>query len=158
MVKERMFAKALELASAFHCGQEDRGGKPYILHPIRVALAGQTMDERIVGVLHDVVEDTHCTLEDLEEAGFTPKIINAVDALTRREDKETYHEFITRIIGSGRLAVSVKINDMNDNLDPSRLYYLSEEEQQRLKVKYIVERERLRSALRSFPKEEEDGE
>ena len=77
MVKERQLAKALEMASAYHCGQEDDGGYPYIFHPIRVMLAGRTWDERIVGVLHDVIEDTDATLEDLEGLGFDGTVIEA---------------------------------------------------------------------------------
>lgn len=147
MVKERLLAKALEMASAYHCGQEDDGGYPYIFHPIRVMLAGSRWDERIVGVLHDILEDTHCTVEDLEDAGFTPEIIDAVVALTRDEEKETYPEFITRVIRAGRLAITVKLNDMADNLDEKRLFYLPEARQTALRAKYGHERTRLIAAL-----------
>ena len=150
MIKERQLAIALRIAAQAHCGQVDKKGEPYILHPIRVMLAGSTMDERIVGILHDVVEDTHITLEDLEEEGFDDVVINGVHALTRDPQHETYSEFIDRIIRAGRLAITVKLNDMRDNLDPKRMFYLPKEEQMRLKNKYGHEKTKLISALEAL--------
>lgn len=147
MVHERMLAKAIDIAAAAHCGQVDRGGQPYIFHPLRVMMAGRTWDERIVGVLHDVLEDTMVTEEDLEEACFDDTVIEAVKALTRDEEKETYPEFIDRVIDAGIIAIKVKLADMNDNLSPSRMDYLPDEEQKRLHEKYDLQRVKLQNAL-----------
>ena len=147
MVKERMLAKAIEIASSAHCGQEDLGGQPYIFHSLRVMLRGFTWNERIVGVLHDVLEDTSTTLEDLQDAGFDDEILDAVVALTRDEEKETYPEFIDRVIRAGMLAIVVKLNDMEDNMAKERTKNLSQEHQDRLHAKYHDEYIKLMDAL-----------
>ncbi len=80
--------------------------------------AGQTLPEKIVGILHDVVEDTPWTLQQLSEEGFAPEIVNGVDAMTRR-DKESYDEYMQRVQANA-IAVRVKLNDLTDNMDIRR--------------------------------------
>src|SRR5215216_3018494 len=87
---------AIELALKAHRGQVDRGGQPYILHPLRIMTKLDTNTERIIGVLHDVVEDTDITLDDLRQMGYPDAVVDAVDALSRREG-ETYAAFIQRL-------------------------------------------------------------
>lgn len=147
MVNERMLAKAIGIASWEHTGQVDLKGDPYIFHPIRVMLAGITWEEKIVGVLHDVVEDTQITLGDLEAEGFGDPVIDALRALTHDDSTHTYEEYINGVILAGRLAITVKLNDMRDNLDPKRMYYLPMAEQQRLREKYGHQKTRLIAAL-----------
>ena len=72
--------KAKEMAENAHRGQIDKSGKAYIFHPIRVSQMGKTEEERIVGLLHDVVEDTDLTLQDLKDVDFSQEIVEAVDA------------------------------------------------------------------------------
>lgn len=109
--------KAIIIATAAHTGQTDKAGHPYIMHPLRVMLAGETLDEMIVGVLHDVIEDTELTRYDLEEE-FPEHIVEAVEVLTRLEE-ETYFEFVERV-ALHPLALAVKIHDIDDNSDPTR--------------------------------------
>ncbi len=110
---------AIKLATDAHAGQIDKSGEPYILHPLRVMLAMKTDEERIVAVLHDVVEDSAWTCDDLYwQHGFKPEIVQAVAALTRGKD-EDYFDFIRRL-APNPIARSVKIADIRDNLDPSR--------------------------------------
>lgn len=110
---------AIKIAIDAHAGQVDKGGQPYILHPLRVMLSVETDDERIVAVLHDIVEDTTITANDLYWVhGFKPAIMIAVVALTRRQG-EDYFDFIRRCMGNP-LARAVKIADIRDNLDPKR--------------------------------------
>lgn len=110
---------AIKIATDAHAGQVDKGGQPYILHPLRVMLAMETEDERIVAVLHDVIEDTAITANDLYWMhGFKPSIMIAVVALTRGKN-EDYFDFIRRCMGNP-LARAVKIADILDNLDPRR--------------------------------------
>ncbi len=112
--------RAIEIASAAHAGQLDKGGHPYIMHPIRVMLAMPTEEERIVAVLHDVLEDApDWTLARLVAEGFTPAIVSAVCALTKRPD-EPYGDFIARV-ALNPLASRVKVADMRDNMDLSRI-------------------------------------
>ena len=110
---------AIKIATDAHAGQVDKGGQPYILHALRVMLSVETEDERIVAVLHDVVEDTEITANDLYWMhGFKPDIMIAVVALTRGKN-EDYFDFIRRCMGNP-LARAVKIADIRDNLDPKR--------------------------------------
>ena len=82
---------AILLAVQSHQGQRDKGGAPYILHPLRMMLRMRSEVEMIVAILHDVVEDTQHTLVDLQQAGYSEQVLEAVDCLTRR-DGETYEE------------------------------------------------------------------
>ena len=111
--------RAISIAIEAHTGQLDtNNGRPYIEHPFRVMNAGQTLQEKIVGILHDVVEDTPWTLDDLAKEGFSEEILLAIDALTRRDD-ETYDEYLERVKPIP-LAVRVKLNDLSDNMDIRR--------------------------------------
>ncbi len=110
---------AIKLATDAHAGQVDKAGQPYVLHPLRVMLAMKTTDERIVAVLHDVVEDTSWTCDDLYwQHGFKPEIVMAVAALTRGKN-EDYFDFIRRL-APNPIARAVKIADIRDNLDAIR--------------------------------------
>lgn len=111
--------KALEIAYKAHIGQLDKGGSPYILHPVRVALHCQTEDEKIVALLHDVVEDTSITFEDLKAEGVDDRLLEALKCLTK-EEGEDYKAFIERV-STNRLATKVKIQDLKDNMDVTRL-------------------------------------
>ncbi len=111
--------RAIDIAVSAHEGQLDtHNGRPYIEHPFRVMNAGHTLQEKIVGILHDVVEDTDWTLQQLEQEGFTEEIVEAVDAMTRR-DNESYDAYMNRVQGN-KIAVRVKLNDLTDNMDIRR--------------------------------------
>jgi (p)ppGpp synthase/HD superfamily hydrolase len=109
---------AFEIALEAHRGQVDKNRYPYIMHAMRVALRGRFLDETVVGALHDVVEDTSITLDDLRARGATDRQLEAIEALTRKTG-EKYEAFIIRLSGNF-LAVNVKINDLLDNLSPER--------------------------------------
>lgn len=117
---------AIILAAEMHKGQTDKGGNPYILHPLRLMVKAQDERSRIVAVLHDIVEDTVVTLNDLRKRGFDEEVVSAVECVTRR-DGETYDEFINRI-KLNPLARSVKILDIEDNQDVSRLTEVTEQD------------------------------
>lgn len=109
-----MLTRAIEIAVEAHRGQSDKCKEPYILHPLAVMTAMDTHEEKIVAVLHDVVEDTEWTLERLIMAGFTnDSIIDAIDAITKR-DNETYFEYIYRV-KNNPLATKVKLADLKHN-------------------------------------------
>ena len=112
--------RAIEIARQAHSGQLDKAGKDYIDHPLRVMEKGTTEDEKIVGVLHDVVEDSDWTFEMLRAAGFSPNVMFALRHLTKKSENEDYDEFISRVL-KNELAARVKLNDLEDNLDLSRL-------------------------------------
>ena len=107
--------KVLEFAIERHKGQVDKLGNPYIFHPIGVSLQMQTKEEKIVALLHDILEDTNTTIEELKELGLSEEIIKALQLLTR--DKNiTYMEYIEKL-SSNELAKSVKIQDLKNNMD-----------------------------------------
>lgn len=122
--------RAIALAAEAHAGQVDKAGAPYILHPLRLLLAVDTPEERIVAVLHDVVEDTPWTLEALRAEGFTQEVVDAVEALTKRAG-ESYEAFIERV-AANPLARRVKRADLADNLDLGRLPVVTEADLARL--------------------------
>jgi (p)ppGpp synthase/HD superfamily hydrolase len=137
-------AKGLETAIAFaavmHRGQVDKGGEPYILHPLRIMGKMVTREQRIAAVLHDVVEDCDVSLEKIEQM-FGPVIAAAVDALTRREG-ESYMEFIDRAC-TNEIALFVKLADVRDNLDLSRLGRKPTPADKRRTGKYIAAKSRI---------------
>lgn len=110
---------AISIAATAHYGQADKGGQPYILHPLRLMSKFTGQDERIVAVLHDVVEDS--TTYTVEEArnDFGDHIADALDAITKRKN-EPYDAYLERV-AANPLASSVKLADMEDNCDLSRL-------------------------------------
>lgn len=127
--------RAIEIATQAHQGQFDKSGKDYIGHPLRVMEMGGTEEEKIAGVLHDVVEDSDWTFEALEAEGFSQEIIAALKCVTKLSENENYDNFIERV-KKNPLAVAVKINDLTDNMDIRRLPYLSDKDIKRLK-KYL---------------------
>ena len=132
---QQLLSKAISIALKAHEGQFDKAGMPYIGHVMRVMNAGRTMDEKIVGVLHDVLEDTHWTFDMLIAEGFPMHIIDALRCVTKLSDNEPYDEFIERV-KSNPLAIAVKINDLADNMDIRRYKELSDWDVKRLK-KYL---------------------
>jgi len=110
---------AIALACKVHEGQVDKSGQPYILHPLRLMLKFKGEDERIVCVLHDVIEDSSVSLNELRQLGFCELVIEAIDCLSKRFG-ESYEDFILRL-SSNELARKVKIEDIKDNLDVTRL-------------------------------------
>lgn len=125
--------RAIAIAAEAHAGQQDKAGESYILHPLRVMLAVTTPEERMAGVLHDLVEDTPWTLEQLRAEGFPEAVVEAVDALTRR-DGEDYFDFVLRA-GSHPVARLVKRADLRDNLDLTRIATPTQREHDRI-VRY----------------------
>ena len=132
---EKLLSKAITLALKAHEGQVDKSGMPYVGHIMRVMAAGRPIGETIVGVLHDVVEDTEWTFDALLAEGFPVHIIDALRCVTKLSDNEPYDEFIERV-KTNPLAVAVKINDLADNMDIRRYKELSDWDVKRLK-KYL---------------------
>jgi len=123
--------RAIEIAVSAHKGVVDKGGAPYVLHPLRMMMAVHTDEEKIVAVLHDVVEDTHWTFEDLTAEGFSESVINGLRSVTKTSDSEGYDDFIGRA-KSNRIGRKVKIADITDNLDVRRIGELSQKDLERL--------------------------
>ena len=113
--------RAIEIAAAIHAGQTDKGGAPYILHPLRVMLRVARGAQQIVAVLHDVVEDSDgkITFDDLAREGFSQEVIDGVRAVTKI-DGESYEAFIARA-ALDPVGKAVKLADLAENSDLSRI-------------------------------------
>jgi len=122
--------RAIAIAATAHAGQVDKGGAPYILHPLKVMLRMSSLEERIVAVLHDVVEDCGISLEDLRKEGFSEEVLSAIESVTKVPG-ESYEDFVERAAQNpiGRV---VKLADLDENSDLSRIASPSWEDLERI--------------------------
>jgi (p)ppGpp synthase/HD superfamily hydrolase len=123
--------RAIELAAKAHAGQVDKAGQPYILHPLRLLLAVRTPHERMAAVLHDIVEDTPTTFDDLVAEGFPPQVVAAVRALTKTDGEKRVDA--AHRAAADPVARAVKLADVADNMDLSRIAAPTEKDFARLK-------------------------
>ena len=146
MNKELLLHKAIKIAEKAHRKQFDKYGAPYIMHVMRVMNFGKTQDEKIVGILHDVIEDyPEYSYDFLRKKGFSEEQIFAIECLTKNPPNEDYDEFIKRTEKSP-LAIAVKLNDLRDNMDLRRINRpLTEKDLKRLNkylkaYQYLIEK------------------
>ena len=125
-MNDDLLFKALHIAMNAHEGQVDRAGKPYIMHPIMVASMTHSCDEFVTALLHDVLEDSTYTVDDLHREGIPEHIVEALCLLTHDKD-EPYMDYVRRIKCSP-LARAVKLADLKHNSDLSRLPVISEKD------------------------------
>ena len=128
MKRGELLSKMLLIATNAHHGQFDRGGNPYILHPIKVMHYLKSEDEELqcIALGHDVIEDTNVTYKDLKEAGFTDRIINGIRALTKVPG-QTYDEYKEGVFANVD-AMKVKLADLRHNTDVRRLKGVTEKD------------------------------
>ena len=122
--------KAIKIALEAHKGQIDKAGKPYILHPLRLMVDVESEIEMISAVLHDVLEDSHFSVEDLKKEGIADEAIEIIQCLTKQSN-ESYEDFIKRIFLNKR-AAQVKIKDIQDNMNIARLDNVKQKDLERL--------------------------
>ena len=127
-----ILARAIQLAANNHAHQLDKGGNPYILHPMRMMMRLRTTDQELmaIAILHDVVEDCGVTYDDLREIGMTERVIEGVRRLTKQPGV-SYEQFIEQLAGN-RDALLVKREDLRDNSDITRLKGVSEKDVARM--------------------------
>ncbi len=125
-----LLGRAIAIAVEAHREQKDRAGAPYILHPLRVMGRVNSEPEKIVAILHDVVEDTDWTLDRLRQEGFSSEVLHAIDCVTKREG-ESYEDFVKRS-AANPLARRVKIADLEDNMDIRRNESVTPKDAERL--------------------------
>lgn len=137
MTKKELLHKAIKIADKAHAGQTDKYDAPYIGHVMRVMNSGKTLNEKIVGVLHDIVEDCpDYDLDYLRSEGFPENIVFAISCLTKFDKHEPYDDFVKRTEQSP-LAIAVKINDLKDNMDLKRCNRLLSEKDLKRFNKYL---------------------
>jgi (p)ppGpp synthase/HD superfamily hydrolase len=123
--------RAIAIAAEAHAGQVDKAGAPYVLHPLRMMLRVSSSEERIVAVLHDVCEDCPgWSFDRLKTEGFSDRILAALDSVTKREG-EDYESFVRRA-AADPIGRSVKLADLSDNCDLSRIAAPSERDYERI--------------------------
>jgi len=125
-------ATAIALASEKHRDQTDKAGKPYILHPMRMMMRLRTTDEELqsIAIMHDLVEDTDVTIPDLIKMGFSERVVMGVAGLTRDAD-ESYEDFVRRCAMNDDSRL-VKIEDLRDNSDITRLKGIGKKDIERM--------------------------
>ena len=132
-MKQSQSEKAYKIAKKAHLGQVDKAGEDYIKHPEKVASFVKTDEEKAVAYLHDIIEDTELTLEDLSEYGFSKEVIEAVNIITKKRG-EDYQSYLNSV-KKNKLARAVKLADLRHNSDLTRLAKVTEKDIKR-KEKY----------------------
>lgn len=129
---EMILKMAVRIAEDAHCGQFDKAGNPYIGHPMRVMNNVHSIEEKIVAILHDVMEDTDVTSDDLRQAGIPDSLISELNVLIRSPNMD-YDKYIERI-SHFSIASAVKLADLKDNMDITRLNEITEKDIERLRI------------------------
>ena len=132
-MKQSQSERAYEIAKKAHLGQVDKAGEDYIKHPEKVASFVKTDEEKAVAYLHDVIEDTELTLEDLNKYDFSKEVLEAVDIITKKRG-EDYQSYLSSV-KKNKLARAVKLADLRHNSDLTRLIKVTEKDIKR-KEKY----------------------
>jgi len=131
MKKNDRLNKAISISAIAHMGQKRFGnGESYILHPLRVMMGMETVDEKIVAVLHDIVEDTDWTIAELEKEGFLKIQLDAISAMTK-EEGSNYEEYLSNL-KANKIARSVKLKDIEDNMNLFSLKKIAQKDMLRL--------------------------
>lgn len=136
-----LMERAIKLAEKYHEGQFDKGGYPYIEHPLRVMSGVESIDEKVVAVLHDVLEDCDISKEQLIKEGIPEYLVKKLEILCKGKN-EKYFDYIDRI-KADPLTIKVKLSDLKDNMNLKRLKEVNEKDIKRLekykKAKEILE-------------------
>jgi len=142
---ESLLQRAIAIAAKAHEGQVDKAGNPYLDHPLFVMKNVNSLEQKIVAVLHDAVEDSELTLDQLRSEGFPEILVSAIEAITKIEG-EAYATYLERVIANP-IALPVKIADVTHNLDLRRIAHPTEADFQRM-AKYKKVLSQLRAALK----------
>jgi len=142
---ESLLERAIAIAAKAHEGQVDKAGNPYLDHPLFVMKNVNSLEQKIVAVLHDAVEDSELTLEQLRSEGFPEVLVSAIAAITKIEG-EAYAAYVERVIANP-IALRVKIADVTHNLDIRRIANPTEADFQRI-AKYQKVLNQLCAALK----------
>jgi len=137
--------RAIEIAAKQHAGNIDKGGSPYVFHPLRLMFAVKSPFEKMAAVLHDVVEDTPVSLDDLRNEGFHPDVIEAIDALTKQPGESRIEA--AKRAAANPIAGVVKLADVTDNMDLSRISEPTDKDFERLKEYVKVKKLLIESML-----------
>ena len=138
---DELLERAIKLAEKYHEGQFDKGGSQYIEHPLRVMEAVESLEEKILAVLHDVLEDCQVSKDELIKEGIPKYLVEKLEILCKGKN-EKYFDYIDRI-KADKSTINVKLSDLRDNMNLQRLKEITEKDIKRLekykKAKAILE-------------------
>lgn len=138
---DKLLERAIKLAEKYHKGQFDKGGNPYIEHPLRVMENVESIEEKVLAVLHDVLEDCDVSKDQLIKAGIPEHLVEKLEILCKGKN-EKYFDYIDRI-KTDQSTINVKLSDLNDNMNLKRLKEVTEKDINRIekykKAKVILE-------------------
>lgn len=147
---DNLVYKALEISSILFENDTDKGGRPYFLHLLYVYSNVFTIDEKVVALLHDVIEDKDVTKEDLLDIGFPLKIVSDVEILTRVKPKD-YNDYIDDIVNKGsKEALEVKLADLKNNIDLTRIKNPTVKDYERVEKRYMPSYEKILNKLKEM--------
>ena len=147
---DNLIYKAMEIVTTLFENDTDKGKMPYMLHIEYVYRHVSSMEEKIVALLHDVIEDKDVTGNDLLEVGFPKKIVDDVVIITRKK-KEEYNDYIANLIKNGsKEALRVKLADVENNMDLTRIQNPTVKDYERVKKRYIPTHEKLLNRLKEI--------
>ena len=147
---DNLIYKALEIVTTLFEHDKDKGGMPYMLHIIYVYKHVNSIEEKVVALLHDVIEDKEVTSDDLLEVGFPEKIVSDVVILTRVKPID-YKDYVENIIKNGsKEALHVKLADVENNMDISRIVNPTVEDIDRVKRRYVPTHEKITNRLKEM--------
>ena len=145
--------KSLEIVTRLFNDEKDKGGFPYVVHLLKVYSGVSDYTEKVCALLHDVVEDTDVTFEDLKEVGYSDEIINILKILTKNKG-EDYRDYIDRIINSNNIhAMNIKISDLRHNMDITRIKNPTTNDYERISKRYEPAYQRIMNILNEKEKE-----
>lgn len=146
--KQNTYSRAEIIVKKLFQGKVDKGGHPYLEHLYYVSNHLEDLDMKTVGLLHDLLEDTIITSDDLNSMGFSDKVIEALSIITKSED-EPYNDYIDKILESNNIiAINVKAIDMRHNLDIKRIKNPTEKDYNRIETKYKPNYEKIMNYLK----------
>lgn len=147
---DNLIYKALEIVTALFINDVDKGGMPYLLHIMYVYRHVSSLDEKVVALLHDVIEDKDVSKKDLLEIGFPERIVEDVSSLTRVRPKE-YNDYIEDLIKNGSIcALHVKLADLENNMDISRIKNPTIKDYERIERRYTPAYEKISNKLKEM--------
>lgn len=149
---DNLIYKALEIVTTLFENDVDKGGMPYMLHIEYVYKHVSNINEKVVALLHDVIEDKEVDKDDLLDVGFPKKIVDDVVSLTRVKPME-YNDYIDKLIKNGSVeALHVKLADLENNMDLTRIKNPTIKDYQRVEKRYIPTHEKIMNRLKEIEK------
>ena len=149
---DNLIYKSLEIVNKVFSDKVDKGGFPYIIHLLKVYSGVSDYNEKICALLHDIIEDTDVSYDDLREVGYNNDIIEVLEILTKLKG-EDYRDYIDRIINSGNVhAMHIKMADLCHNMDSGRIKNPSTNDYERITKRYEPAYERINNKLKEMEK------